>query len=244
MHSTWFLGDIHGCAEELADLLQCIGLSSGDRLIALGDLYHRGPDPHGVADLLQACTGFELVLGNHELTLLRRAGMLSALPYQPIQPLPEGASGFDAEDLRGDGGTIMHNIDPRRSIELLRLLERGRFFLEGVCAQGPLATRRWIAVHAGVVPGRPPSASTPAELTHLRQIGSHRGASFWYEQFQGPEIVIFGHTTSSVPRRQEWHGQLTAHGLDTGCVYGGSLTAWCMEEDRYEAVAAKKVYVR
>ncbi len=244
MPSTWFLGDIHGCAEELEELLQKLELRSEDRLIALGDLYHRGPDPHGVADLLQACPSFELVLGNHELALLRRAGMLPPQAHHPIRPLPDSAGGYDAEDLRGDGGTHIRNIHSEKSIQLLRLLEQGSFFLQGICECGPFSSRRWIAVHAGVVPGKAPADSSPMELTHLRQLGHRRQTGFWYESFRGPEIVIFGHTSSSVPRRQEWQGILTAHGLDTGCVYGGCLTAWCLEQDRYQTVEAKMAYVK
>ncbi|HVS08844.1 MAG TPA: metallophosphoesterase, partial [Planctomycetota bacterium] len=48
--ATWVVGDIHGCAEELARLLERLATGSGDRLVAVGDLFHRGPDPAGVVD--------------------------------------------------------------------------------------------------------------------------------------------------------------------------------------------------
>ena len=51
---TWVVGDIHGCAEELAKLLEEIKLGPEDRFISVGDLYHRGPDPVGVVDILNA----------------------------------------------------------------------------------------------------------------------------------------------------------------------------------------------
>ena len=49
MSSTWVVGDIHGCAEELAELVDAIALQPEDRFLSVGDLYHRGPDPLGVA---------------------------------------------------------------------------------------------------------------------------------------------------------------------------------------------------
>jgi serine/threonine protein phosphatase 1 len=243
MTSTWFLGDIHGCAEELAELLERIEGGPGTRIISLGDLYHRGPDPHGVAQLLSARDDVELVFGNHELVLLRRSGMVPVGPDGKIQVLDEGAGGYDADDLRGDGGTVLRNIDPERSIELLRFLERGVFCMRGEAEQGPFRGQPWLAVHAGIIPGQVPEQTPPMELTHVRQIGRWR-KRYWYENYDGPEMVIFGHTTFQVPRRQEAHGRLVAHGLDTACVYGGCLTAWRLEDDEYEVVPAKKAWAR
>ncbi|MBC8329836.1 MAG: metallophosphoesterase, partial [Planctomycetes bacterium] len=75
MSATWIVGDIHGCAEELAELIDGLQLGPEDRLISVGDLYHRGPDPLGVARLLVAA-GAEIVLGNHEHVLLRKLQLL------------------------------------------------------------------------------------------------------------------------------------------------------------------------
>ena len=240
MASTWFLGDIHGCAEELAELLGKISLGPDDRIISLGDLYHRGPDPHGVVDLLIDLPNFELILGNHELVLLHRARMMPQSPEQKIQVLAEGAGGFTAPELAGDGGTPIRNVDPNRSIELLSLLEMGTFWKRGQSDVGPFAHQPWLAVHAGVVPGLSPEQTPLMELTHVRKIGRGRRAQFWYETHRGPELVIFGHTPSKIPRRQELGGRLLAHGIDTACVYGGCLTAWRIEDDEYEVVPAKK----
>jgi len=240
MTSTWFLGDIHGCAEELAELLEKIAPGPDDRVISLGDLYHRGPDPHGVASLLDDLPNFELVLGNHELVLLRRAGLMPRGTDRKILSLAEDATGYDAHDFRGDGGTTVRNIDPEKSADLLRLLECGAFWLRGQAEVGPFAGQPWIAVHAGILPGQKPEDTPPMELTHVRKIGRWWKKCFWYEIYRGPEMVIFGHTTSPIPRRQEWGGRLVAHGLDTACVYGGCLTAWKIEEDEYEVVPAKR----
>ena len=65
--TSWIVGDIHGCAEELALLLAELALGPGDRLVSCGDLFHRGPDPVGVMDLLAECRG-AFVLGNHAVS--------------------------------------------------------------------------------------------------------------------------------------------------------------------------------
>ncbi|MEO0660189.1 MAG: metallophosphoesterase, partial [Planctomycetota bacterium] len=72
--ATWILGDIHGCASELAALLERIAPGPDDAIVSCGDLVHRGPDPAGVCDLL-AAHGARFVLGNHELRVLERVGI-------------------------------------------------------------------------------------------------------------------------------------------------------------------------
>ncbi len=74
MSRTVVVGDVHGCRAELEALLGRVGLVSGDRLVMVGDLVVRGPDPAGTLDLL-ASVGARSVRGNHEDRLLRcRAG--------------------------------------------------------------------------------------------------------------------------------------------------------------------------
>jgi len=240
MTNNWFIGDIHGCAEELEELIAKLCLGSEDQLVVLGDLFHRGPDPQGVARLLADVSGFSLVFGNHELVLLRRAGMMPSSPWGPPTALPPNASGFDSDDLSGDGGTPMFNVDPQTSADMLRLLDKGRFFMRGTCARGPFQDRQWLAVHAGVIPGKQAQECSVDDLCRVRQVGRFRSSPFWYEGYRGNEMVIFGHTESEFPRRQMFGGRLVAHGLDTGCVYGGCLTAWCIETDQYEVVPAKQ----
>src|SRR3954447_15481728 len=67
---TVFVGDVHGCLDELQTLLKKLAVSSADRLIFVGDLVAKGPDSQGVVALareLQASS----VLGNYDDALLR-----------------------------------------------------------------------------------------------------------------------------------------------------------------------------
>lgn len=64
---TLFVGDVHGCARPLADLLR---LAEADRVVLVGDIFAKGPDPRGVWDLIRD-VGAEGILGNHDLKLLR-----------------------------------------------------------------------------------------------------------------------------------------------------------------------------
>src|SRR5580693_706256 len=70
MGRTVIVGDVHGCAGELEDLLDCVGFSQGvDRLVFVGDVVARGPDSHGALALMKHLGGVS-VRGNHEGKLL------------------------------------------------------------------------------------------------------------------------------------------------------------------------------
>jgi predicted phosphodiesterase len=74
MPRTLVVGDVHGCREELEDLLKAAGFGPGDRLVLAGDLVAKGPDSQGVVQLAREHAA-RSVLGNHDAHLLgARAG--------------------------------------------------------------------------------------------------------------------------------------------------------------------------
>lgn len=75
MRRTLFIGDVHGCNDELGDLLKAAGFTSEDRLVLVGDLTAKGPDSAGVIARVMEL-GALAVLGNHDAHLLDiRAGL-------------------------------------------------------------------------------------------------------------------------------------------------------------------------
>jgi serine/threonine protein phosphatase 1 len=79
-----------------------------------------------------------------------------------------------------------------------------------------------LVVHGGVDPRRPLDEHSVDDLQNVRSLadGSYE-RPFWFEEHDGPRQVFFGHTVLERPVEREW-----AVGLDTGCVYGGELTAY------------------
>src|SRR5882724_7715839 len=69
MPRSIFIGDVHSCAAELAELLSAVAVTSDDRVYFVGDLLTRGPDPLGVLQLFRALRARSAV-GNHEQRLL------------------------------------------------------------------------------------------------------------------------------------------------------------------------------
>ena len=100
---TLFVGDVHGCAEELKRLLK---KARADRVILLGDLFTRGPDPRGVWKLIEKWEA-EAVLGNHDQAVLSTWTPGKQLPKRAFrwlarQPVPQvGADAADVVDLAG-----------------------------------------------------------------------------------------------------------------------------------------------
>ena len=217
MTSTWVVGDIHGCAEELALLLETLDLQPGDRFLSAGDLFHRGPDPVGVLRILQSLGGsFDMVLGNHEWALLNRF-----------------AETGRTDKLRGDNKAKMDASALPEREELLAFLQDRQYFLRGLCA-GPAwdksPQREWILVHGSVLPGRKVEDMEPAEIVRLSRCHDRPGAPLWHEEWQGPEFIVFGHAQSAAGMHQNAADEVSAYGLDTGCVYGGLLTAIRLED--------------
>ena len=242
--ATWVIGDIHGCSEELARLLDHLELSEEDRLVCTGDLFHRGPDPAGVLQLLREARA-EFVLGNHERVLLERHGLDPLLPDGSDRPpLREHFPQLYDDDLRGDGASACH-LDGASGVGLLTFLQGHRgYWLRSRDLDGAGTTpdgREWSVVHAGIVPWRHPEDHSAFELTRTRRL-SREGGPWWYEAYRGPDLVLFGHSASSVPRTQ-YHGDaLVALGLDLGCVYGGSLCAYSPELAQLVRVRALRAW--
>jgi len=244
--ATWIIGDIHGCAAELEELLARIAPSANDTIVSCGDLLHRGPEPARVCDVLRE-VGAKFLIGNHEFAILKRVG-IAPRRHDGADRGPEDLElpELDAEDLAGDGMTPCR-IEPGRHADVIRYLQgHSGYLLRNTDLPGAGTTpdgRGWIAVHAGFDPKRRPEDQDVTTLCTIRRL-RRRGSPFWYERWKGPELVMFGHTHSPVPRIHTRGRTRVAIGLDTGCVYGGALTAYSPELDRFESVPSHAALAR
>jgi len=224
--ATWLMGDIHGCAAELARLVDALALAAGDRVVALGDLVHRGPDPLGVVRLLGQ-VGAEFVLGNHEHVFLRRNGLA------PREAAGRERRPWTPAELVGDAGRALC-VAPGDAPEVVGfLLGSAGYFLEGAGEGG-----RWSAVHAGVTPGKEARDSEVEDLVYPARL-AERGRPFWFERYEGEALVVFGHLAREQPIVMKRAGRTVAVGVDTGCVLGGKLTAYSPERDEFREVRAR-----
>jgi diadenosine tetraphosphatase ApaH/serine/threonine PP2A family protein phosphatase len=136
------------------------------------------------------------------------------------------------------GQTVKLKPTHRRAIE-----ELGNDFGDfmELASKFPLYTdlSEFVVVHAGIRPGRPIDKQKAEDLTQLRTLNGKRGEAGtpWFERYRGKKTVIFGHWVFNTPMVRK-----NAVGLDTGCVYGGALTAIILPERRLVSIPALKAY--
>ena len=93
-----------------------------------------------------------------------------------------------------------------------------------------------LVVHGGVDPRRPIAEQSIDDLQNTRSIPPSAGyeGPFWYERYEGGPRVFFGHTVLEAPIETD-----RVVGLDTGCVYGGSRSAYDLRRERVRDVPAE-----
>jgi hypothetical protein len=210
MGRTLIVGDVHGCRAELEALLDGTKFTTGDQLVLVGDLVARGPDSLGVLDVARR-VGALLVRGNHEEKLLCWHHEAVGRAHGGPEPRPLGR-------MHGEVASALRPID-------WSMLSSAPLWLD-------LPEHGVRVVHAGVLPGVPIEEQRKKTLLRLRSVGvngegiaTRDGGRPWGATYKGPPHVVFGHNAADLPQLHRW-----ATGLDTGCVYGGRLTALVLSE--------------
>jgi len=233
------IGDIHGCRAELETLLTELGYAitrdeagrpidaahpEGRTAILLGDLVDRGPDTPGVLRLAMgmAASGNAIVVpGNHENKLLRA---LRGRNVQITHGLAESLEQIAAEP-----------PEFRAAVEE---------FVDGLVSHYVLDEGRLVVSHAGLKESYHGRASGRVRTFAL--YGDTTGETdeyglpvryAWANDYRGRAMVLYGHTP--VPQL-EWINNTLC--LDTGCVFGGKLSALRYPEKEVVAVQAERVY--
>lgn len=199
MPRTLFIGDVHSCADELSDLLDHAALASDDRVFFTGDLLSRGPKPHQVLELFRKL-GARAPIGNHEQRLI------------------------DAHRAR-QSGEKGPRLSPSHQAIVKELEEPDWALLEAMPLFVDVPEHGVLLAHAGVDPSVPLDRQDPWIVTHIRSIDadgkpSEKWGEPWGARYTGPPHIVFGHNARKEPQLHPF-----ATGLDTGCVYGGRLTA-------------------
>jgi hypothetical protein len=172
---TIVVGDIHGCYDELMQLMDKVGLGQGDRLISVGDLITKGPKNREVLDLFISDKRLSTVIGNHDLALRRR--------WNGEHVKLKASQKETHKELKGEKDLYTP-------------------FLNTLPFTIDLGTH--LVVHAGLRPNIELYSQTTGDLTRLRTLGPKRESAEgmpWYQAYYGEKIVLFGHWPSAEPRR-------------------------------------------
>ena len=233
------IGDVHGCRAELETLLGRLGYQitrdragqpdgavppAGRTAVFLGDLVDRGPDTPGVLRLVMgmAAAGHALAVpGNHENKLVRA---LAGKNVQVGHGLAETLSQLAGED------------------EAFR--SQVAEFCRGLVSHLVLDGGRLVVAHAGLKEAYHGRASGRVRSFALYGDTTGETDEFglpvrypWAQDYRGRAMVLYGHTPVT---DLEWVNNTLC--LDTGCVFGGRLTALRYPEREVVAVPAHRTY--
>jgi hypothetical protein len=172
---TLVVGDVHGCYDELLELLAAAGFSAGDRLVCVGDLVAKGEKSREVLELFMTDARLSSVLGNHDRALLRH------WRGEPVRLKPaQEKCRAELEDGREAFAAYLGSLP--------LYIELGAH----------------VVVHAGLRPGVPPERQSAEDLTELRTLGRDRTSREgvpWYAVYNGEQFALFGHWPAASPRR-------------------------------------------
>ncbi|NKB69323.1 MAG: polynucleotide kinase-phosphatase [Candidatus Latescibacteria bacterium] len=227
------IGDVHGCIDELRLLLQRLDYQTdsspvqpppGRQALFVGDLVDRGPDSPAVLQLVMAMVeaGHALcVPGNHDVRLLAKL---------------RGRKVKTAHGLAETLAQLKNHPDALR--------RRSADFLDGLVSHYVLDGGRLVVAHAGLrqdMQGRA-SAAVRAFCLYGDPTGEldEYGLPIrrdWAADYRGQAAVVYGHTPVA---QSEWVNNTLC--LDTGCVFGGALSALRYPERELVQVPAAKTY--
>ena len=242
------IGDVHGCHDELVELLERLGYEigatspgipslvsgpayahpEGRKAVFLGDLVDRGPRILDTLRLVATMvTGGSalFVPGNHDMKLLKK--------------------------LRGKNVQVTHGLaNTLAEIDALPEEHRGRFcneladFLDGLVSHYVLDDGKLVVAHAGMKQEMQGRGS--AKVRDFALYGETTGETDefglpvrydWAREYRGEAMVVYGHTPVPEP---EWLNRTI--NIDTGCVFGGRLTALRYPEKEFVSVPAARTY--
>jgi protein phosphatase len=237
-----FIGDIHGCFDELATLLQLLGYEigvqgdtsgaltyvvrppDGRKAVFVGDLVDRGPNVPGVLRLVMSMVeagAAYCVVGNHDDKCIR---YLNGNPVRLTHGLAE----------------TMRQLDQ----EPPAFKEKVHRFLAGLLSHYVFDGGRLVVAHAGLredLQGRESDrvrdfALYGATTGKTDELGLPKRLN-WAADYHGEATVVYGHTPVAAPK---WVNR--AVNIDTGCVFGGRLTALRYPECEFVSTPALREY--
>ena len=231
------IGDVHGCFDELVELMTVLGYAvercgegfsvtnpPGRKAVFVGDLVDRGP---GTPDVLRlamqmVAAGQALcVPGNHDIKLVKalkgRSVQLTHGLAESMQQLDKESAEFRSEVLRFLDGLVSHYV-----FDSGKLVVAHAGMKESMQGRGSAKVREFALF--GETTGETDEFGLPVRYN-------------WSADYRGSALVVYGHTPQPEP---QWLNNTV--NIDTGCVFGGKLTALRYPERETVSVPAKATY--
>jgi protein phosphatase len=231
------IGDVHGCFEELVELLGQLGYSvdrrndgysvssiHGRKLIFVGDLVDRGPGTVQVLRLVSGLVGSGqafCVPGNHDMKLVRA---LRGRDVKRTHGLAETMEqlGQEAEAFRIEVAKFLDDLVSHLVFDDGKLVVAHAGLKESMHGRGSGAVREFALY--GETTGETDEFGLPVRYN-------------WAADYRGKALVVYGHTP--VPEPLFLNNTVN---IDTGCAFGGQLTALRYPEREIASVKALRTY--
>ena len=229
------IGDVHGCFDELVELLRRLGhdvnedassiqSANSRKLVFLGDLVDRGPKIPQVLRLVMnaVASGTALcVPGNHDVKLMRKLrGRDVQITHGLADSLAQLAN--ETEDFHKRVADFIDDLVSHYVLDSGKLVVAHAGMKEGMQGRGSGAVREFALF--GETTGETDEFGLPVRYN-------------WAAEYRGAAAVVYGHTPVPKP---EWLNRTI--NIDTGCVFGGKLTALRYPEKELVSVPAKQTY--
>ncbi len=249
------IGDLHGCCDELEELLSVLGYvrnegrifvhPQGRRAFFLGDLVDRGPR---IVDTLKLIMGMceagsaLCVPGNHDMKLLRK--LREPNKTEKFSHRRDHRSKIVGTQITHGLSETLAELDALPTDEREPFKERVITFLDSLVSHFLLDDGKLVVAHAGMkeeMQGRASGAvrefALYGETTGETDVFGLPVRFDWASAYRGRGTVVYGHTPVPEP---EWLNRTI--NIDTGCVFGGKLTALRYPEKELVSVPAQRVY--
>lgn len=229
------IGDVHGCFDELVELLKQLGHSvdeaafkitpaNGRKLVFVGDLVDRGPKIPEVLKLVMNAVADNVALcvpGNHDVKLMRK---LRGRDVQVTHGLAESLAQLsnETEKFRTDVADFIDDLVSHYVLDGGNLVVAHAGMKQEMQGRGSGAVREFALF--GETTGETDEFGLPVRYN-------------WAAEYRGTAMVVYGHTPVPEP---EWLNKTV--NVDTGCVFGGKLTALRYPEKEFVSVPAKQMY--
>ena len=209
----FIIGDVHGCYDELQELLDLAALTSDDQIISIGDMVDRGLKSAESLNFFRTTSNAMSIQGNHERKHVRSfRGQTEAAASQVITRAQIG------EDEYPDAITYMDNLP--RYLELPDATLVHGFWEPDV----PLDQQRETVI-VGTMSGE----------EYLKS----KGIWPWYEYYDGDQPLIVGHRDYSDEQMRPFIFEDRVYTIDTRCVYGGWLTGLLLPDFKLISVPSR-----
>jgi bis(5'-nucleosyl)-tetraphosphatase (symmetrical) len=231
----WLVGDLQGCVEPFERLLEEIRFDEHrDELWVLGDLVNRGPESAATVRLWRDIGG-KAILGNHDVNVLLTAAGLRERRRDTMDDFYAANDRDELLALLRELPVLVHLPAPvDRALDVWIVHAGLRPDWTDLPALVPAVNEAehddtWLRSAAVTFATRVRCCTAKGEVSRETGPPEECRKPFrpWDAFYRGETLIVHGHWA----QRGHYRGERTM-GLDSGCVYGGPLTAWCQDDDR------------